>query len=240
MSAGWCGRCSCTKLCASARRSSEAERLVRCETNHDESGCWPLPSTATLQRVVSCRQRTVRRQLVPVSWLSPVDSVPNSAVTGVLARTRSGSDNLNGFASGVLRTAGQIIKAIFCRGGDDVEKSRRKSSERRWMRDLAGRARTSALHLPAVQEVNGLHRGQVAHQRRHIVLRTHARRARAEPEAVGRMIDQRPHLAQDSAIGDDARQPEDRPGRVVRVNGQLHICCGGHGHHALEQVGELF
>ena len=54
------------------------------------------------------------------------------------------------------------------------------------------------------------------------------------------MIDQRPHSAQGSAIGDDARQPEDRLGLVVRVNGQLYICRSGYGHHALAKVGELF
>ena len=72
-----------------------------------------------------------------------------------------------------------------------------------------------------------------------VVLAAGAQRAGAQGHAVVRVVHHLQHAVQVLAAGDDARQAEHAPGRVVRMNGHIDVVLVAHGHDGLEEVLEV-
>src|SRR6266550_1973909 len=108
---------------------------------------------------------------------------------------------------------------------------------RRGMRGFVEPALARDPDVAAVREVNA--RAQTTNHGRQIVLGARAQRPGAERHAVRRTVHEPYEPLQGSGIGDDPRQSEDGPGRIIGMDGEAHADLLGNRCDALEEVREV-
>ena len=107
------------------------------------------------------------------------------------------------------------------------------------MRALLEAAVGQVEHVADVHEVDAPHGAVLAHHRRHVVAGGAAEAAGAQRQAVGRAVDEPQQSVQVALARHDARQAEDRVGRIVRMNRHLHAARLGHRHDGLQEIREV-
>src|SRR5689334_8541302 len=104
----------------------------------------------------------------------------------------------------------------------------------RWMRGLLKRMLASPLDVAAVREVDAW--SDTFNDVDKIILGIDRERTGAEGNAVGTVVDEVDHLLQGRAVGNDSRQTENRPWRIIRVKCHRYVRAGCNGNDSLQKV----
>src|SRR5213075_2540027 len=109
----------------------------------------------------------------------------------------------------------------------------------RWMRGLLKRARPRAPDVAAVREVDAASLAEPARNRGEIDVGVRCKRSGTEGDPVRGVVYEGHHALERRAVRDDARQAEDGPGRIVRMQRHADTRLRGHRNDALEEVAEV-